>query len=141
MYAFQQIEDELAAYWPGVGAKPGANLAPRHDEGSAIGASCNTKQYETISRYTTREREPKQCTNGRVPVMSGLAIGPNGFDTLTADSIPTNCAPAAMPFNMPWRTVTTDPMDKDHMWTVPTSGTEKAENPYQPWTYSLGGWP
>jgi hypothetical protein len=133
MYAFQRIEDELADQWSGVGAQPGKNLAPRYDDGSTVRLP--------PSRCPGRDEAVQSTRCTRHPVMAGMSIGPHAFDTMTVDSIPAICSDTALPYSLPWRDVFTDPMDGDHMWNPPTSGTTQAKDPYQPWTYTLGAWP
>jgi hypothetical protein len=69
-------------------------------------------------------------------VIPGLAAGPNGFDTLTWDSTPTNCASNMMPWRIPDSTIMDDPYA-----VTPVNTARTNKEPYQPWTYSLGGWP
>lgn len=117
---FEETVNRLGTQWCGCGARPGEGLMP-------LSTTC--------SYPSTNTNYVKGLT---VPVLQGLGIGPHGFDTLYADAVPNVCSEYPLYYQVADRDVENDPMDEDHMWHPPTSGTtdgNDARDPHQRWGY------
>ncbi len=110
MDEFNRIKGKMNSQWVGIGSVPGMNLG--------LSACCYNKKTMVCLRPLT------------VP---GRGVGPHGFDSEAGNSAPNVCSDYPLIYNVADRDVEEDPMDSKYMWTVPTSGTRYAIDPYQRW--------
>lgn len=111
---FDDVRRIMADGWCGCGARPGTGLVPL--DGHA----------RTVLRPMT---------------LPGRGFGPHGFEVGVANGIPNVCSEWPLIYNFTDRGLQTDPMDGEYMWTEPSTDTQRAGDPHQPWNYTLGAWP